>query len=99
MRMRYNGEFCELLGTLSKRDNFSIVVMLLEEGPLNISEIYGKTELSKGALSRSLGRLGECGYVFSKKQGRERIFYLNKKTVVPLLKLLGRHAKRHLKNI
>jgi len=68
-----------------------------------ISNLYKKeksvTDLSKelkveqSKISHALASLRCCNIVFVKRKGKQRIYGLNKKTIIPILKLIDNHAK------
>lgn len=78
--------------TLANPTNQSIIQELLKK-PLNVTEITEKTKLEQSKVSHSLKRLYECKIVDMKKKGKQRIYSLNKDTIVPILKIVDTHAK------
>lgn len=95
MIIRYNGEFCNLLTTIADEDNFAVAIALLKKGPLSLSELQKEVTINKNSLVKHLDELLECSYVFSKKSGRDKIFYINKGIIVPILSIMSSHIKKH----
>ena len=63
----------------------------------------GVSELSKGLnveqskLSHALSSLKFCKIVHDKKKGKEKIYSLNKETILPILKIIDEHEKKFCK--
>lgn len=79
--------------TLANKTNHVIIDALMER-PKNVSKIVEKTKLNQSLVSHALKRLMECSFVEVKKEGKQRIYSLNKETIVPILKLADKHAHR-----
>lgn len=91
---RYD-EHARFLSTLSNTKRFAIIRLLLGKRGLNVTQIVEFTGFDQSTVSHCLKRLASCQYVFSKPNGKERIYSLNKDTIVPLLRLIGRHVKKY----
>ena len=91
-------EYTRFLGTLANKDRFSIIQLLYREGPLNVTQIYKKLKFKQSTVSNHLKRLSSCNYVFLKPNGQERIYELNKQTIVPLMKLIDKHVSNYCPN-
>lgn len=94
--IRYNGEFCNLLATLSEPRAFAIATALLELGPSSPDQLAAHLKQRRVSLRKPLQSLAECGYVIVRR-GRPVRYGINRKVVVPLLKLLENHLKRERK--
>jgi len=70
------------------------IINLLRKGPKNVSEICKSLNFNQTTVSHNLRRLKTCGFVFTKKSGKERIYSLNKETIKPLMDLIDRHTDR-----
>jgi ArsR family transcriptional regulator, zinc-responsive transcriptional repressor len=73
------------------------IISALRESPMNVKAIVAKTSMEQSAISHNLKKLCECNILSVKKEGRERIYSLNRETVVPLLDLVDRHVKKNCK--
>ena len=51
----------------------------------------------RSKVSHALKSLLDCGFVEVEKKGRERIYSLNKDTIVPLLNIVEKHVKKYCK--
>lgn len=88
-------KYSKFLGTLSSRKRFAIIHLLLEKGPLNVTKICTELDFEQSTVSHHLKRLSECRYIFRKKNGKERIYKLNDKTIKPILKIIDFHVQNY----
>jgi DNA-binding transcriptional ArsR family regulator len=80
----------------ANRANLEIISSLREKA-MNVKAIVEKTSREQSAVSHNLKKLCECNILSVKRLGRERIYSLNKETVVPLLDLVDRHVSKNCK--
>jgi len=73
------------------------IILKLKEKPLNVNELSKQLNQERSKVSHALLTLHKCGFVRVKKKGRERVYYLNKNTIVPLLNLVEKHVKKYCK--
>jgi ArsR family transcriptional regulator, zinc-responsive transcriptional repressor len=73
------------------------IVFTLREKPMNVKNIVAEVNMEQSAVSHNLKKLCECNILTVKRQGRERIYSLNKETVVPLLDLVDQHVRKNCK--
>ncbi len=78
--------------TLANPTNQSVIQELLKK-PMNVTELVEKTKLEQSKISHSLKRLYECKVVDVKREGKQRIYSLNKETIMPILQIVDKHAK------
>ena len=69
------------------------IVSALKENSANVSKLSKKLEVEQSKLSHALSNLKECNIVSVRQKGKERIYSLNKKTILPILKLIDKHAQ------
>lgn len=69
------------------------IVLSLREKERNVTEISKLLGIEQSKVSHALSSLKCCNIVESKQKGKQRIYSLNKKTIVPMLKLIEKHAK------
>ena len=81
---------------LSNPLKIRIVFSLLEKD-MSVKELGEKLKIEQSKLSHALRSLRICSIVNSKKEGKKRIYSLNKETVVPILKLIEKHEKKYCK--
>lgn len=82
--------------TLSNSNRWEIV-NLLQSGERNVTQICKDLQMDQSTASHALRRLERCGFVTLKSNGKERIYALNTKTFLPLLKLMERHMDTYCK--
>lgn len=80
--------------TLSNKVRWDIV-HLLQEGRMRATDISEKLDYEQSLVSQHLKRLHTCGFVSVEKNGRERVYKLNKETIEPLLKLMDKHIEKY----
>ena len=78
--------------TLANPTNQSIIQELLKK-PMNVSELIQHTKLEQSNISHSLKKLHECKIVDVERKGKQRVYSLNKKTIIPILAIVDKHAK------
>jgi len=69
------------------------IIDLLREKPLTVSEISNRLNQEQSKISHNLKKLNDCNFLTFEKKGKNRIYSLNKETIVPLLKLVEKHVK------
>ena len=82
------------LGTLANRVRLDILHTLFK-GPKTVTEITKETDYDQTTISHNLKRLTTCSFVFNRKEGKKRIYYINSETIRPLLKLIDKHAFKY----
>lgn len=83
--------------TISNKTRLNIVEILLEK-PLSVSEICDKLNQEQSKISHNLKILADCHFIDVKQEGKNRIYSLNKDTIVPLMSLVEKHVKKHCCN-
>ena len=85
--------FFETLGTKLKID----IINELKNRELNVNELARRLNQERSKVSHALISLSECGFVNARKEGKTRIYLLNKETITPMLNLVERHVKKYCK--
>ena len=85
--------YYDFFATLANRTN-QLIINVLADGPKNVTQITKETNLEQSKISHALRRLSECKFVDYKQSGKERIYTLNKETILPILKLADQHAHK-----
>jgi DNA-binding transcriptional ArsR family regulator len=78
----------------SNRTKFDIV-MSLKNKPMSVMELSKALHEEQSKVSHSLTSLAKCGILSVKQQGKQRIYSLNKETVMPILELVQKHVEKH----
>ncbi|MBT3405056.1 winged helix-turn-helix transcriptional regulator [archaeon] len=71
------------------------IVSQLKEKPRSVGEISRELKVEQSKVSHALASLKSCNIVDFKQKGKQRIYSLNKKTILPILKLIDKHSKTY----
>jgi len=80
--------------TIANKTRLSIVEALTKK-PMSVTEICNELKQEQSKISHNLKILSDCHFIDSKKDGKKRIYSLNKDTIVPLMKLVSKHVTKH----
>ncbi len=69
------------------------VISALREKESSVSELSRELKIEQSKLSHALASLKCCNIVKVKQKGKQRIYFLNKNTIIPMLNLIDKHAK------
>ncbi len=67
------------------------IISRLKQGASSVGELSSELNIEQSKVSHALASLNHCSIVQSKQDGKKRIYSLNKKTVLPMLKLIDKH--------
>jgi len=70
------------------------IVAALKEKSLSVLELAEKIKVEQSKLSHALTSLRHCSIVEVKQKGKQRIYSLNKETILPMLNILDKHEKK-----
>ena len=73
------------------------IISALKEKEMCVNELSKKTGLEQSKLSHALAALRNCSIVNVKQKGKERIYHLNKETIIPMLRLIDKHKCKFCK--
>jgi DNA-binding transcriptional ArsR family regulator len=73
------------------------ILAKLKENSFSVSELSKELGQERSKVSHSLKALSDCSFVKAKKCGRQRIYSLNKETMLPLLTLVDKHVEKYCK--
>ncbi len=85
--------FFETLGTKLKVD----IITKLKERSFGVNELSKDLDQERSKVSHALISLLDCGFVGVRKEGKKRIYFLNKTTILPLLDLVEMHVGKYCK--
>ena len=88
-----------LFQALANHARMQILLLLRENGSMNVSKICNELSLEQTHASHSLKCLTFCGLVRVTRQGKSRVYSLNQETVFPLFDIADRHLKRYANNL
>ena len=66
---------------------------------LNVTEICNELQIEQTHVSHSLKCLTFCGLVNSVRDGKSRIYSLNRDTLQPLLSIVDKHLEKYASNL
>jgi DNA-binding transcriptional ArsR family regulator len=69
------------------------IISSLKDKESSVGELTHELGVEQSKVSHALALLKRCNIVNSKHEGKERIYSLNKKTIIPLLKMIDEHSK------
>jgi len=69
------------------------IISSLKEKEKNVTELSKELKVEQSKISHALKLLRHCNIVDVKQKGKQRIYSLNKKTIVPILKIIDNHSK------
>ncbi len=71
------------------------IILSLRGGNKCVSELTEEIGDEQSNISHALTSLKNCNIVTVKSKGKERVYSLNKDTIVPMLNLIDKHARTH----
>jgi len=88
----YNKFFTNLANSLKIE-----IILSLKNSEKNVSELSKELGVEQSKISHALASLKKCNIVNARQKGKQRIYSLNKKTILPMLNLIDKHAKCYCK--
>ena len=70
------------------------IITALKLGALSVQELTKKLNQEQSKISHALQSLKHCSIVQVKQQGKQRIYSLNKETMLPILKMIDKHENK-----
>ena len=67
----------------------------LMKKPMSVNELADAIGQEQSMISHNLKPLLECNFVYSKPDGKKRIYSVNKETIGALFKAVENHAKKY----
>lgn len=83
--------------TLANRRRLHIIDVL-KKGPKSVNQIVKAAHLEQSNVSHNLRRLHRCGFVSVTRNGKQRMYSLNRATIEPLVRLIDMHVRRFCKH-
>ncbi len=80
--------------TIGNKTRLKILELLYNKS-MSVNEICKSLKEEQSKISHNLKKLTECHFLDVKKKGKNRIYSLNKKTMIPLMKLVKNHVKKY----
>lgn len=73
------------------------IITALKEKSSSVNELSEKLKIEQSKLSHALTSLKKCNIVDVKQKGKQRIYSLNKKTMIPILDIIDKHRAFYCK--
>jgi DNA-binding transcriptional ArsR family regulator len=67
------------------------IIHSLRKNEKNVSQIVKETKEEQSKISHALSNMKKCNLVIARKFGKIRFYSINKKTLVPILKIIDNH--------
>ena len=95
-RVKYGlSEACyQFFSTLSTPSRLGILE-LLREAPKNVTELAEALNQEQSMISHNLKPLLDCNFIKSSRDGKKRVYSLNKETIKSLFKIVKNHEKKY----
>jgi len=91
-----NASCSAFFDTLATRSRLNLI-LTLRDRPKSVGEISKAIAIERTNVSHQLRRLRECGFVFERREGKKRMYSLNKETMIPILDLVEMHIRKYCK--
>ena len=73
------------------------IILSLKAREKSVTELTKELKIEQSKISHALALLRCCNVVKAKQKGKKRMYFLNKDTIIPMLKLIEKHAEAHCK--
>ncbi|HLD43647.1 MAG TPA: metalloregulator ArsR/SmtB family transcription factor [Candidatus Nanoarchaeia archaeon] len=83
--------------TLADKSKLEII-NLLSKGPKRVNELSQGLGFEQSRVSHNLKALRERGFVSVKRQGKAMVYSLDKRYIVPILKLIDKHVDQYYRH-
>jgi DNA-binding transcriptional ArsR family regulator len=88
------GSFDSFFMNFANKTKLDIIFSLISS-PFNVTEIAKRVGEEQSKISHNLKKLSECNILTVEQKGKQRIYSLNKETVLPMLELVEKHVKNY----
>ncbi len=68
------------------------IITLLKKKEMSVTELGKAINVEQSKLSHALANLRRCNLVKTKREGKQIIYSLNKKTLLPILEIIDNHS-------
>ena len=95
-KVTYKNKYYPFFGNLANPLKISIITALKEKES-SVLQLARKLKIEQSKLSHALSSLRCCSIVQVKQRGKKRIYSLNRKTILPILKIIDKHEEKFCK--
>ena len=71
------------------------ILETLRDAPRNVNDIAEELKQEQSMISHNIRALEKCGFVFSERRKKQRLYSLNKETMEPLFKTFKHHSEKY----
>ncbi|MBW2990652.1 metalloregulator ArsR/SmtB family transcription factor [Candidatus Woesearchaeota archaeon] len=71
------------------------IIMHLKNKPMSVNELSKAMKEEQSKVSHNLAKLSMCNILNVEQKGKQRIYSLNKDTVIPMLKMVEKHVQKY----
>ncbi len=71
------------------------IVLCLKESEKCVGDLVKCLGVEQSKISHALSNLRACKIVNMEKKGKQRIYSLNEKTIIPILEIIDKHSKTY----
>jgi ArsR family transcriptional regulator len=75
-----------------------LAILKLKQAGLSVNEISESLKVEQSKISHALTGLRKCKIVEVTRLGKQRVYSLNTKTMLPILQIIDAHAKENCSN-
>lgn len=75
------------------------IINLLSKSPKNVSEISKNLKFEQSRVSHNLKKLECCGFINSKSKGKHKIYSIDKRYMLPIIKNINKYIKKYDKRL
>lgn len=69
--------------------------MHLKNRKMSVNELAAAMNEEQSKISHSLSKLTKCNILTVEQKGKQRIYSLNKDTVIPIIQLVEKHVEKY----
>ncbi|MEA3248380.1 MAG: metalloregulator ArsR/SmtB family transcription factor [Nanoarchaeota archaeon] len=73
------------------------IITELKKKPLTVTKLTEILKEEQSKISHALANLKACNIVKSISEGKQRIYSLNKQTILPIMEIIDKHKKSYCK--
>ncbi len=82
----------------SNKTRFEII-KLLKKGSKSVTEICRELKFEQSRVSHNLKCLEACGFVSSKWNGKNKVYSLDRRHIIPILDNIDKHIEKYSKRL
>lgn len=84
--------------TFSNKTRYEIIRLLIK-GPKSVNQISKALKFEQSRVSHNLKRLEGCGFVICECKGKERIYSVDRKYVLPIINHVDKYIHKYNKRL